>query len=222
MLRSNAPGAAMPSLAATRVATFGQRSIDEQVATMTRSMSAAVRPGVGERLARRRRWPCRRPSRRRRSGARRCRPGPGSTRRWCRRCSARSSLVRTRDGLVVARRCETDVCGCRSRAVSSCAMRAGDGLAGGDRVVVVGEPLGEHARGVGGRRRSAPWRVTTCPIDLAGLDGGALGEASAAAGTCRRRRRRRPGSAWSARGWARCRAGRSGRGRRAGRPGCSG
>ena len=44
VFRSNAPGAVMPSLAATRVATFGHRSIDEQVATMTRSMSAAVSP----------------------------------------------------------------------------------------------------------------------------------------------------------------------------------
>ena len=34
----------MPSRAATRVATFGQRSIEEQVATTTRSMSAAVSP----------------------------------------------------------------------------------------------------------------------------------------------------------------------------------
>ena len=44
MLRSNAAGAVMPSLAATRLATFGLRSIEEQVATMTRSMSAAVSP----------------------------------------------------------------------------------------------------------------------------------------------------------------------------------
>ena len=51
VLRSNAPGAVMPSLAATRQATLGQRSIEEQVATTTRSMSAAVRPGVGQRLA---------------------------------------------------------------------------------------------------------------------------------------------------------------------------
>nr|BFE75598.1 hypothetical protein GCM10020092_088990 [Actinoplanes digitatis] len=34
----------MPSRAATREATFGQRSIDEQVATTTMSMSAAVSP----------------------------------------------------------------------------------------------------------------------------------------------------------------------------------
>ncbi len=44
MLRSNAPGALMPSRFATRVATFGQRSTEEHVATTTRSMSAAVRP----------------------------------------------------------------------------------------------------------------------------------------------------------------------------------
>jgi hypothetical protein len=44
VLRSNAPGAEMPSLLATRVATLGQRSAAEQVATTTRSMSPAVRP----------------------------------------------------------------------------------------------------------------------------------------------------------------------------------
>src|SRR2546429_5630081 len=43
-LRSFAAGDAMPSFAATRVATFGQRSTDEQVATATRSMSAAEKP----------------------------------------------------------------------------------------------------------------------------------------------------------------------------------
>ncbi len=44
MFRSKAAGAAIPSRLATRVATFGQRSIEEQVATVTRSMSAAVSP----------------------------------------------------------------------------------------------------------------------------------------------------------------------------------
>ena len=44
MLRSYAAGALMPSFAATRAATFGLRSTDVQVATATRSMSAAVRP----------------------------------------------------------------------------------------------------------------------------------------------------------------------------------
>ncbi len=50
MLRSYAPGATTPSFDATRVATFGQRSTDEQVATMTRSMSAAVRPEAASAL----------------------------------------------------------------------------------------------------------------------------------------------------------------------------
>jgi len=40
----------MPSLAATRVATFGQRSTEEQVATTTRSMSAAVSPDAASAL----------------------------------------------------------------------------------------------------------------------------------------------------------------------------
>src|SRR6185312_6486924 len=44
VFRSYAAGAVTPSRAATLVATFGQRSIDEQVATVTRSMSAALRP----------------------------------------------------------------------------------------------------------------------------------------------------------------------------------
>jgi hypothetical protein len=44
VFRSNAAGAVIPSRAATRVATFGQRSTDEQVATMTVSMSAAATP----------------------------------------------------------------------------------------------------------------------------------------------------------------------------------
>ena len=44
MLRSNAAGALMPSLLATRVATFGQRSTEEQVATATMSMSPAPSP----------------------------------------------------------------------------------------------------------------------------------------------------------------------------------
>src|SRR5262249_23698646 len=50
VLRSNALGAAMPSFDATRVATFGHRSADEQVATTTRSMSAAVRPELASAL----------------------------------------------------------------------------------------------------------------------------------------------------------------------------
>ncbi len=41
---SYAPGAPMPRRWATLVATFGQRSTDEQVATTTRSMSAAISP----------------------------------------------------------------------------------------------------------------------------------------------------------------------------------
>ena len=52
VLRSNAPGALMPSVGATRVATFGQRSTEEQVATTTRSMSAGGQAGAGERLLR--------------------------------------------------------------------------------------------------------------------------------------------------------------------------
>src|SRR5438105_11756211 len=50
VLRSYAAGEAMPSLAATRVATFGQRSTDEQVATVTRSISAAERPELASAL----------------------------------------------------------------------------------------------------------------------------------------------------------------------------
>ncbi len=41
----------MPSLAATRQATFGLRSTEVQVATTTRSMSAAVRPELARALS---------------------------------------------------------------------------------------------------------------------------------------------------------------------------
>ena len=50
VLTSNAPGAVMPSLAATRQATLGLRSMEVQVATTTRSMSAAVRPELASAL----------------------------------------------------------------------------------------------------------------------------------------------------------------------------
>lgn len=50
VLRSYAPGALMPSLAATRQATLGLRSTDVQVATTTRSMSAAVSPALASAL----------------------------------------------------------------------------------------------------------------------------------------------------------------------------
>ena len=46
VLMSYAAGAWIPSLAATRVATFGHRSTELQVATTTRSMSAAVYPAL--------------------------------------------------------------------------------------------------------------------------------------------------------------------------------
>ncbi len=44
MFTSNAAGAAIPRYAATRVATLGHLSTEEHVATITRSISAAVRP----------------------------------------------------------------------------------------------------------------------------------------------------------------------------------
>ena len=44
VLTSNAPGALMPSFAATRQATLGDQSTELQVATTIRSMSAAPRP----------------------------------------------------------------------------------------------------------------------------------------------------------------------------------
>ena len=90
--------------------------------------------------------------------------------------------------LVVAERDDRD---CRSSVLSS---DAGEGLARGDRVVVVGEPLDEHARRRARSPRPVPCRVTTWPMHLAGLDRGALGEVRQRARRCRRRWRPRPGT----------------------------
>jgi hypothetical protein len=51
VFRSSAAGAEMPSRPATRLATLGQRSAEEQVATTTMSMSPAVRPALASAFA---------------------------------------------------------------------------------------------------------------------------------------------------------------------------